>query len=381
MVLICIRNFRKGNVMRTSLGVMLALRLLGVLLLGWSGLGVAQSLSWQDACRRDLAVLPDFLSQNDAGGRWAERQQGEARLAQALDAAQQKVATVDNEAQCVRLLNDYLYHWRPGHLAVLPVQMKRGEQATPAAPTLEMLSDRTLLLTLPNFAPAQADALANLLDAHFSQLAETPNWIIDVRGNGGGLPQIYQPLLGWLLPRARIDYPGAFLVTQANVAAWARICHQQMADAPCDKAAQHLLTRLGKADRLWLPLGGMGPFSERAMPLQPNRPKQVAVLMDEGCASACEQFLLTARQGMGIKLVGRPSYGAIDYGELLAHPLPSGRLQLLYASARTTRSPDMALDGVGVQPDVLLPKPASRRAETVQVQLWLENGEWRNWSQ
>jgi|SRR5471032_213815 len=85
---------------------------------------------------------------------------------------------------------------------------------------------------------------------------------------------------------------------------------------------------------------------------QPARqPARVAVLVDNACASSCEEFLLAARQSFHVKLIGRNSYGALDYSNLRRHTLPSGVRQLQYAT--------------------------SRAQEIVRVQHWLEGGSLR----
>ena len=38
------------------------------------------------------------------------------------------------------------------------------------------------------------------------------------------------------------------------------------------------------------------------------------------------------RQGLGVKLLGRPSFGALDYSNMRPFTLPSGRRDLWYAS-------------------------------------------------
>ena len=77
----------------------------------------------------------------------------------------------------------------------------------------------------------------------------------------------------------------------------------------------------------------------------------MAVLVDNACASSCEEFLLAARQSFHVKLIGRNNYGALDYSNLRRHTLPSGVRQLQYAT--------------------------SRAQEIVRVQHWLEGGSLR----
>ena len=81
----------------------------------------------------------------------------------------------------------------------------------------------------------------------------------------------------------------------------------------------------------------------------------VSILVDDGCKSSCEEFLLAARQSFAVKLVGQHSGGTLDYSNLRPYPLPSGDRILLYAVTRSLRIPAMPVDGIGVMPDVFVP--------------------------
>lgn len=97
-------------------------------------------------------------------------------------------------------------------------------------------------------------------------------------------------------------------------------------------------------------------------------PRRVAILIDRDCGSSCEQFLLDMRQSYKVKLFGRPTHGALDYSNLRPHLLPSGRRTLFYATSRSMRLPALPVDVAGVQPDVLLPKPADATEAAAEIQ-------------
>jgi hypothetical protein len=44
---------------------------------------------------------------------------------------------------------------------------------------------------------------------------------------------------------------------------------------------------------------------ERVKALERRRPSRVAILIDGGCVSTCEEFVLAARQSFSVKLIGR----------------------------------------------------------------------------
>jgi C-terminal processing protease CtpA/Prc len=103
----------------------------------------------------------------------------------------------------------------------------------------------------------------------------------------------------------------------------------------------------------------------------------VAILIDGGCGSSCEEFVLEARQSFNVKLIGQHTYGSLDYSNLRPHDLPSGRRRLWYATTRSTRIPGLLVDVAGVPPDVYLPREPgqeARQEDVRRLQSWLEGG-------
>lgn len=355
-------------------------------------------LSAGDACARDLEALPGFLMENDAGARDLLTQRGEPVLAAALLKARADAAQIADDRACLALLNTYLKLWRKGHLWVsaspatqTQAQAQAGVSPSPAAPalaeavpasrqpSLRVLSPRTLLIHLPSFSPPHRLALELLLRKQRAVLLSHPYWIIDVRDNDGGADSSYAPLLPWLLAEQPVNVGVEWLSTPANQQAHEQICARYApGDAACQQFAQSVLTALRAVPvGSWARVQGERFVFERGPVAEKRRPQKVAVLMDKECGSSCEQFLLTVRQGFAVKLLGRPSFGALDYSNMRPFSLPSGRRDLWYATSRTLRLPQVPVDALGVLPDVLLPElqaPGDAAAEVQAVQRWLEGG-------
>jgi hypothetical protein len=335
-------------------------------------------------CLRDIEAIPAFLLANDAGMQQAATPAELAKREAALEVARREAAGVQDDAQCTAVLQTSLRAWRRGHLFVHAVKANEGKVSAPprSMPTIEMLSSSTALVTVPSFFPAAHAPLAALIEQHRRELEARPNWIVDVRGNGGGSDITYAPLLPWLMPDGWIDVSERVFVTAANVQAEERIA-QEMAPGDAESA------RISAATVQRMRAGREGDWVQqqydagwqylRADNVVQRRPR-VAVLMDGGCGSSCEQFLLTVRQSFAVKLVGhRRSYGGLDASNLRPHLLPSGRQRLWYATTVSNRLPALPIDGIGIEPDVLLPYPedeADRRADVDRTQQWLEGGGW-----
>ena len=345
-----------------------------------------------DACVKDLESLPAFLLENDAGARDHLAQFGQKYLDAALADAKTEASQIRGNASCAPVITKYLRAWRRGHLSVedipaTPPAAAPAQAADDAAtqqlkngPTIEVLSPKTLLLTLRSFAVYHREALSALIQARRADLERHPNWIIDVRGNGGGGDSSYAPLKPWLMPDEVASAGTELLATLANIEAWAHVCAVfAPGNAECEKFAADTVARMRHAaPGTFVPQGDGGAMAyERVERPEPHRPARVAILIDGGCGSSCEQFALDARQSFSVKLLGRHTSGSLDYSNLVPHDLPLGRRRLWYATTRSNRIPGLMVDVAGVPPDIYLPAEAgsdAKQEEVRRVQDWLEGG-------
>jgi len=85
-----------------------------------------------------------------------------------------------------------------------------------------------------------------------------------------------------------------------------------------------------------------------------HSPKQIAVLVNQRTASSGEAFVLAAKQSKKVKVLGVPTYGAIDYGSASLFEFGCPDYQLMMPTWRVMRLPDYPLDNIGIQPDIFL---------------------------
>lgn len=344
------------------------------------------------ACAKDLEDIPGFLLENDTGARDHLAQFGQKYFDDALAEAKSTASQIRGNASCAPVISKYLRAWRRGHLGVedttaapvasAPQQSaeEMSAQHLKSAPTIEILSTKTLRLTLKNFEPYNRDALIALIKARHEDLEGHPNWIIDVRGNGGGSDGSYQPLMPWLMPDEVASASAEILATRANIEGWTRICALDApGDPECQKSLSDPIARMRKAaPGAYVAMGDSSAMSyDRVERLEPHRPSRVAILINGACGSSCEQFALEARQSFNVKLIGQHTFGSLDYSNLRPHDLPSGRRRLWYATTRSTRIPGLMVDVAGVPPDIYLPIEAgddAKNEEVRRVQSWLEGG-------
>lgn len=336
-------------------------------------------------CLADLDDIARFLPENDSGGKDLLADHG-AAIEAAFQKAKGEAAKAD-AAACDTILRTYLRAWRPGHLNVGQAVKGAGVAGTtaqpgkpgedPRAPRLAMLSKDTLLLVLPTFDDRYRATLEQLLADQRANLLSHKNWIIDVRANDGGSDNTYEQVMRFLLDAELPKNGVEFLATPANIKAQEDVCALTSNPKACQEQLAPVVSAMKAAPTGSFVLkGGKRMVIAQVDKPEPVKPSRVAILIDRKCGSSCEQFVLEARTSPRVKLLGRPTRGSIDYSNMRGHPLPSGRV-LYYATTRSTRVPDMRIDGIGIAPDILLPRPdddAAREAEVRQAQRWLEGG-------
>lgn len=340
---------------------------------------VAAATPVNKQCLNDLNELPSFILENDAGGKFLYKKKGKEYFEHLLEQARvDATASTDNKT-CNNAITTYLKGWRNEHLYIKDTQTSVAGTSVSRIPTVAVLSDQTVLLTLPSFSPEYREAVLELLKNNRQALISHRNWIIDVRMNGGGDDTTYLPILSWLMENERLDIGTELLVTPANIDGQLKACRET--DLACKESLNAAVVRMRAAESgsfiVRDPKFPEGLRYTRQTELEPQRPNKVAVLMGKKCGSSCEQFLLAVRQSYQVKLIGQPSAGGLDYSNLRRHDLSSGQRYLQYAISRTQRLPHMSVDAAGVMPDIYLP-PAkdgvSPSMEVERVKRWLEGG-------
>ena len=335
-----------------------------------------------EQCLKDLNSLPAFILENDAGGKALYEKKGKEYFDHLLDTARiASAASTDNKA-CNKAISTYLKGWRNEHIYVKEILAAGTGSNVLRIPTFAELSEKTIVLTLPSFSPEYREAVLDILKSNRQALISHPNWIIDVRMNGGGSDTTYMPILPWLMENERLDIGGELLVTPTNIDAQLKACGET--DLACKESLNAAAARMQAAEPgSYIAQNPKFPDGLRytlQADLEPQRPQRVAVLVGKRCGSSCEQFLLAVRQSYQVKLIGQPSGGALDYSNLRRHDLPSGQRYLQYAITRTQRLPHLSVDAAGIMPDIYLPPSkdgTSPSQEVERVKRWLEGGSLR----
>jgi hypothetical protein len=213
------------------------------------------------------------------------------------------------------------------------------------------LTDRTSLLCMSSFDDAYVKKIEKIVSDNQQAIENCENLIIDIRNNGGGTYDAYDEILPYITTNNIRGVGQEYLVTQTlidGVESWFD-----------DEAGREM-------GRRWISMfeGNIGKFinvdttdvSISRIKIAEHSPKQIAVLVNKGTASSGEAFTLAAKQSKKVKILGVPTYGAIDYGSASPFDFGSENYILVMPTWRAMRLPDFPIDNIGVQPDIYLDK-------------------------
>lgn len=221
--------------------------------------------------------------------------------------------------------------------------------------SLTPLSDKTLLLRISSFAYEDTDRIVALINDNRAALADHDNLVIDVRGNGGGTDYSYQPLLPFLYTNPVRHLGGEYFVTSTLISSlrnWVATADPDKFD-DIDEVKADLERMEGHLGQ-FIPYHPGPAFGYSVLDSVYPYPNQVAILIDGGCGSSTEKFILDAKQSRKVKTFGTPTYGSVDYLSVIEFSIECSDYVLFMPTVRTMRSVGFPLDNIGIQPDIYL---------------------------
>ncbi|TNE61068.1 MAG: hypothetical protein EP344_06405 [Bacteroidetes bacterium] len=216
--------------------------------------------------------------------------------------------------------------------------------------SLRQLDASTLLLKVPTMNESVRQELDSLIRANQPMLDQCTNLIIDCRNNGGGSDITFSPLRPYVYSGNVTGYHTQIYATTDNLQKYTRLEQDQSFPKKYRKYFGKLARKMKR--NMGGYIGKKGPFKQKFRKIKPN-PKRVAILINGGCASSCEQFVYYAGQSNRVTLIGENTAGIMDYGNLHSLEFPCGNLGLAYPTSRSSRvEAGKGIDGVGIPPDV-----------------------------
>jgi hypothetical protein len=216
------------------------------------------------------------------------------------------------------------------------------------------LTPKTSLLCISSFEHGFLERIKQLIDTNRTAIESCENLIIDIRNNGGGVYEGYATLLPLIMTNPIRGLGMEFFVTQTlidEIESW------YDDEAGKQNARMWKNKFAGKTGQFVNP-DSIVVYTDSIKPSL-RSPRQVVILVNRGTASSGEAFVLDARQSKKVKVLGTPTYGALDYGSAAFFSLGCSNYRLMLPTWRSARLPGYPVDNIGLQPDIYLDKSVS----------------------
>ncbi|MBE0646737.1 MAG: hypothetical protein IH596_03025 [Bacteroidales bacterium] len=221
------------------------------------------------------------------------------------------------------------------------------------------LTDSTFYLRIPSFMDDDSEILVG---KHWKEITSRPNLIIDIRNNGGGQDNFYQPLAELIYSRPYESKGVEWYATPANI----QFFQNALENGEIKDGEEGIRWTNILLDEMRKNMGGfvihpmMGGDERVVRDTVYAYPRRVGIILNENNGSSAEQFLLAAKESDKVILFGNQNTaGVLDYSNAVGEDFPSGNYELTFPMTRSRRLPDMPIDNIGIAPDVLIPYPST----------------------
>jgi hypothetical protein len=218
----------------------------------------------------------------------------------------------------------------------------------------KILNDSTCYLRIKSFDGRNARHIDSVINANKKSLQSKPRLIIDLRGNGGGSDHCMSFLKPILYTNPVKNIGIDMLFTPDNTAAWDTLIDQYRNELP-KEYLDNLSKRVHKHDGTQRALVKYANDYTDTLPTVWPSPAKIAIVIDGGCGSSTEEFLLFARQSKKTIMAGEHSMGVLDYSNVVPRNFSDPAFTLHYPTSRSRRiDAGLAIDNKGIQPDIKL---------------------------
>lgn len=226
-------------------------------------------------------------------------------------------------------------------------------------PIFEKLNDKTVILRIPTFDGSAKKAIDSIITANQHIITTTENLIIDLRYNGGGSDGSFKKILPLIYTNPIRTVGVEYLSTPLNNKRMEEFITDTDLTEEDRKWAKESLEKLKKHLGEFVNLDSTDVTIETFDTIYPY-PKNVGIIINEGCGSTTEQFLLAAKQSKKVKLFGTTTVGVLDISNMYFINSPCNDFKLGYSLSRSKRIPDFTIDDKGIQPDYYIDKTISK---------------------
>lgn len=213
----------------------------------------------------------------------------------------------------------------------------------------ESLSEKTNYLRIPSFDLSFKNKIDSLIIKNRVAITSKKNLIIDLRNNGGGGFDAFQPLLPYVLDTNLTENPyyGSVWVSNENFAYYDRTKYEYT------ETKQDSIDELKYVEFLKANIGRFTPIesSTDTIQLEKNSPLNIAIMFNRNTASTAEGFILQASKSKKVQTYGENSAGAVSYGDWMPLELYDLKIWVAITTKKMIFKSNEDFESIGISPD------------------------------
>jgi hypothetical protein len=251
----------------------------------------------------------------------------------------------------------------------VPVKQEIAQVASSRKPSpaidARSLSPNTFYIKMSSFGRSAKRPIDSILKANEQLLSTVPNLVLDIRGNGGGGDDCWEPFIPYFYTNPIRMIGADALASETTIGIFKkRLENKDLSKEEIDYYNKKLAL-MEKSKGQWIVNNAdevVSAFTEKAFP------KKIIIMVNNECGSSAEEFLLAARQSSKVTLVGENSIGNLDYSNILTIPFLCYPYTLQYPITRSRRLDlGQGIDNAGIAPKIYLPKGKDWLEEALKI--------------
>jgi len=253
----------------------------------------------------------------------------------------EKAIKTTTTQRCVLIMEEWLKFFNDKHLQLsITSNIYR---------TFKSIDSTSILFRIPSFSYNSKPLIDSLIRTNYELIRKTPILIIDLRGNGGGIDYSFLELLPLIYTHPYESKGVGYWASKGNIEYFEKALEEGNIRKGREEETKELIAALKSNENTFVNTRKNDLVKRDSIF---EFPKKVGIIVNDFCASSCEQFVLACKNSEKSTVFGTNTLGVLDYSNSVPSKLPISNVELYYPMTRSNRLPDFPIDNIGIEPDV-----------------------------
>jgi len=297
-------------------------------------------------CLENFDFLKEKIENDYAGFNDKVNELTKTRYENLTNYYRDKALETNTTKRCELLMEEWLKFFQDKHLSI-SVELNIYW-------TFKAIDSNALLFRIPDFSWSSKTIIDSLIRTNYDLITNTPILIIDLRGNGGGIDYSFMELLPFLYTHPYESKGVEWFASKGNIKHFEDAQKNGNIRKGYEQDTQDHIRIMKENQNSFVSIEDNEIFKlDSVLPY----PQLIGLIVNDFCASSCEEFVLMAKNSSKTIVFGTNTLGVLDYSNTVPLSLPMKGMSLRYPMTRSQRLPENPIDNIGIEPDVRIDLP------------------------